>query len=183
MDVRNLLVLGSSLPAEASHPSNLATGAGSFTNAAAHNYTLVKGARAIDAGASIADVAADRQGMKRPQGSAWDVGAYEYPQVTQAPPTEKLWRDRAARDERLCDPRRVDVRAQHDSRGRRLPCTIPIWVTGRQPGPATDRHDAGWRAAPKVYLLAGFGESATRAVERTARSHHVRSPRIRWKLT
>jgi hypothetical protein len=88
MDVRNLLVLSSSLPAEASHPSNLATGAESFTKAAAHNYTLVKGAPAIDAGASIAEVTADRQGTARPQGSAWDVGAYEYPQGAPTPPSE-----------------------------------------------------------------------------------------------
>jgi hypothetical protein len=85
MDVRNLLVLGSSLPAEASHPSNMAAGAESFTNAAAHNYTLVKGARAIDAGASIVEVSTDRQGTARPQGSAWDVGAYEYQQAPQVP--------------------------------------------------------------------------------------------------
>jgi hypothetical protein len=80
MNVRNLLVLGSTLPAEASHSSNLAGGRQFFTNAAAHDYTLVKGARAIDSGVHLPGMVWDRQGTARPQGRAVDVGAYEFPQ-------------------------------------------------------------------------------------------------------
>ncbi len=77
MEVRNLLVLGSTLPPEASHPSNLITGAKAFVNAAAHDYSLVEGARAVDAGVPLPDVRSDRRGTPRPQGRGWDAGAYE----------------------------------------------------------------------------------------------------------
>ena len=76
MDVRNLLVLGK-LPVEAAHPSNLAVGADTFVNASAHNYELAAAALAIDRGVAIAEVATDRNGTARPQGRAYDLGAYE----------------------------------------------------------------------------------------------------------
>jgi hypothetical protein len=77
LDVRNFLMLGSALPAEAKGASNLAAPAATFVNAAAHNYQLASGSPAIDAGAAIREVTVDRQGTKRPQGKAYDVGAYE----------------------------------------------------------------------------------------------------------
>jgi hypothetical protein len=79
LDVRNLLVLGTR-PAEAAHVSNLALGSAAFVNAGGHNYELAAGAAAIDAGVDIATVSADRSGTARPQGSAYDVGAYEWRQ-------------------------------------------------------------------------------------------------------
>jgi hypothetical protein len=79
LDVRNLLVLGTR-PAEAAHASNLAVGGTAFVNAAGHNYELAAGAAAIDAGVDLAAVSADRSGVARPQGSAYDVGAYEWRQ-------------------------------------------------------------------------------------------------------
>ena len=87
LDVRNVLVLGSSLPAEAKGPSNLAAPASAFVNAAAHNYQLAAGAAAVDAGVGIADVKVDRQGTKRPQGKAYDVGAYERTSGTSPDPS------------------------------------------------------------------------------------------------
>jgi hypothetical protein len=79
LDVRNLLVLGTR-PAEAAHVSNLSVGGAAFVNAAGHNYELAAGAAAIDAGVDLAAVSADRSGTSRPQGSAYDVGAYEWRQ-------------------------------------------------------------------------------------------------------
>jgi hypothetical protein len=77
LDVRNLLVLGA-LPKEAAHSSNRGVAASAFVNAAAHNYALAPGASAIDAGATIAAVSTDRAGIVRPQGAAYDVGAFEW---------------------------------------------------------------------------------------------------------
>ena len=78
LDVRNLLVLGA-LPGEAAGASNLAVGASAFTNAAAHDYSLAPGSPAIDAGTTISGVTADRVGVTRPRGTAFDVGAFERP--------------------------------------------------------------------------------------------------------
>jgi hypothetical protein len=78
VDVRNLLVLGSELPREALDRSNLAVSAASFVDAAGGNYRLAAGSPAIDAGALLAAVPADRAGVARPQGGGMDVGAYEW---------------------------------------------------------------------------------------------------------
>lgn len=77
LDVRNLLVLGT-LPAEAAGPSNLGVGAAAFVNAAADDYALSASSPAIDAGVAIAQVTTDITGLGRPQGAAYDVGAYEF---------------------------------------------------------------------------------------------------------
>ena len=83
LDVRNLLVLGTTKPAEARDPSNMLVAADAFVNAAANNYALAPGSRAIDTGTTISAVTVDRAGSARPQGAAYDVGAYEW----QAPAT------------------------------------------------------------------------------------------------
>lgn len=76
LDVRNLLVFGA-LPTEAADPSNLAVGIQAFVDAAAHDYALAAGSPAVDSGATIPDVTVDRTGVARPQGSRYDVGAFE----------------------------------------------------------------------------------------------------------
>ena len=91
LDVRNLLLLGSALPSQASGSSNLAAVPATFLNATGHDYQLVSGAAAIDSGVTIPDVTTDRQGTRRPQGAAYDVGAYERvagggPNLPVAPP-------------------------------------------------------------------------------------------------
>lgn len=78
LDVKNLLLLGTSLPAQASGSSNLAVSAASFVNATADDYHLVAGSSAIDAGVAIGGVQEDRDGIHRPQGNGYDVGAYEH---------------------------------------------------------------------------------------------------------
>jgi hypothetical protein len=77
LDVRNLLVLGSR-PIEAADRSNLAVGILAFVDAARHDYHLVPSSAAINSGATISQVAVDRDGVARPEGIAYDVGAYEW---------------------------------------------------------------------------------------------------------
>lgn len=84
LDVRNLLVLGTALPEEADHQSNLSAGPEAFVDVTADNYALVAGAVAIDRGAALENVDSDRLGTRRPQGSAPDVGAYEWIPAGQA---------------------------------------------------------------------------------------------------
>ncbi len=49
-----------------------------FENAVAGDFRLTDGSVAIDKGESLAKVTNDRDGKKRPIGSAYDIGAYEY---------------------------------------------------------------------------------------------------------
>jgi hypothetical protein len=51
-----------------------------FTDAGNDDYTLlVPGSPALDAGGFSAEVPRDLVGTPRPQGPAWDIGAYETP--------------------------------------------------------------------------------------------------------
>jgi hypothetical protein len=76
---RNLLVLGPGLPSEAQgEASNLAVGEDVFVDAGLHDYRLRSGSSPIDAGSAVVGVDQDRLGVERPQGSAVDVGAYEF---------------------------------------------------------------------------------------------------------
>jgi hypothetical protein len=75
--VRNVLLLGPR-PREAVHESNLRALNEWFANASRHNYRLVADAPAVDAGVALPDVRVDRDGVKRPVGPGFDVGAYEW---------------------------------------------------------------------------------------------------------
>jgi hypothetical protein len=85
-DVRNLLVLGSSLPAEAPTSRNRAVSSSSFLNAAGHDYRLAADSPAINAGVTLTSVTEDRIGVNRPVGGVYDVGAYEYAGSTATTP-------------------------------------------------------------------------------------------------
>lgn len=50
----------------------------SFTNAALFNFTLLVGSSAINAGLTLAVVTVDFANVPRPQGVAYDIGAYEF---------------------------------------------------------------------------------------------------------
>ena len=78
LDVRNLLTV-QALPPELRAPSNLVVAATAFVDAAAHDYHLAEGSPAVDAGERLTGVSIDRDGVERPQGSAYDAGAYEAP--------------------------------------------------------------------------------------------------------
>jgi hypothetical protein len=49
-----------------------------FVNAAAHDFHLQANSPAIDAGATLREVITDCEGVRRPQGKAYDMGAHEY---------------------------------------------------------------------------------------------------------
>ena len=49
-----------------------------FANAGAGDFHVKAGSKAIDTGVSLTQVTADRDGISRPQGTAYDMGAYEY---------------------------------------------------------------------------------------------------------
>jgi len=77
LDVRNVLVLGAALPKEAAGASNLAVLASAFANARGHDYQLGESSPAVDTGVTLTEVPTDRQGVKRPQGARYDIGAFE----------------------------------------------------------------------------------------------------------
>jgi hypothetical protein len=79
LDVRNLLVLGASLPPEApASLGNLATQASSFINSTSDDYHLTSQSPAIDRGVMLSEVTNDRDDRARPQGTGHDIGAFEY---------------------------------------------------------------------------------------------------------
>ena len=49
-----------------------------FVDAAAANFALQAGSPAIDRGETLSEVPKDYNGVPRPQGPAYDIGAYEY---------------------------------------------------------------------------------------------------------
>jgi parallel beta-helix repeat protein len=57
--------------------SFVATPAALYTAPALDDYTLAPSSPARDAGAARVDVPTDLSGLPRPQGPAWDIGAYE----------------------------------------------------------------------------------------------------------
>jgi hypothetical protein len=80
LNVQNLLMLGAALPPEAADGSNRAVASTTFVDAGAgHDYRLRPGSPAVDAGTTLPGVTVDRAGTPRPQGRAFDIGAYERP--------------------------------------------------------------------------------------------------------
>lgn len=80
--VRNNLASGLSVVGEAmtsDHNVIVTDREAFFENAAAYDFRLKKGSPAIDAGSSDGVPSEDRAGVKRPQGKAVDLGAYERP--------------------------------------------------------------------------------------------------------
>ncbi len=75
--VKNCLFLSASKPDEASDDSNMAVDTAAFVSSSSDNYHLATGSPAIDQGVTIAEVTTDRDGLTRPAGDAYDIGAYE----------------------------------------------------------------------------------------------------------
>ena len=57
---------------------NMVDGNPRFRDPKANDFHLLPGSRAIDAGMAIAEVRSDHDGISRPQGKGYDLGAYEY---------------------------------------------------------------------------------------------------------
>ena len=57
-----------------------------FVSASTANFSLMSGSPAIDAGLTMSSIKNDFVGTARPQGAAYDVGAYEYVSGPPAPP-------------------------------------------------------------------------------------------------
>ncbi len=66
--------------------SNNLTTAPNFVDALNEDFHLQAGSVAIDAGTTLIDVPEDYDGMARPQGSAYDIGAFESLNVSDPPP-------------------------------------------------------------------------------------------------
>ncbi|HSX45962.1 MAG TPA: choice-of-anchor Q domain-containing protein [Candidatus Saccharimonadia bacterium] len=58
--------------------SNQTAASGGFVNAGTGDYRLAAGSLAIDNGTTVPYATTDKAGTTRPQGSAYDIGAYEY---------------------------------------------------------------------------------------------------------
>ena len=86
MDIRNVLFMGA-IPVQAPGPPNRLAAAADFVNAGGHDYRLALGSGAIDSGEAIAEVTIDRIGVIRPQGQAYDIGAYERSGGSPPPPS------------------------------------------------------------------------------------------------
>jgi|GEM_PF-4819608 len=76
-DYRNNLFIGATVPAMAADKSNLRIEANAVENAAVHTYRLIPTSPAVNAGVPITGVATDVDGVARPAGGKFDVGAYE----------------------------------------------------------------------------------------------------------
>ncbi|HEY0874811.1 MAG TPA: choice-of-anchor Q domain-containing protein [Vicinamibacterales bacterium] len=77
LDVQNVAVAGASLPLGIGSRSNLTMRPEAFVDPATHDYRLAANAPGVDRGVALSLVSTDRVGVRRPQGAAYDVGAYE----------------------------------------------------------------------------------------------------------
>ena len=88
--IRNNIVIGGRLgvlvdAGIATTLSNNLTTDPKFVNAAGADFHLQAGSPAIDAGIAIAEVYTDFDGIARPQGTAYDIGAYEFANISSPP--------------------------------------------------------------------------------------------------
>jgi hypothetical protein len=75
---RNLLYLAGKTLNPAAFPKDLVNEDPKFVSLITGNYRLRPGSPGINAGATLSGFNQDRNGVVRPQGSAWDIGAYEF---------------------------------------------------------------------------------------------------------
>ncbi|MCZ6899175.1 MAG: T9SS type A sorting domain-containing protein, partial [Bacteroidetes bacterium] len=75
--VKNCLFIDQK-PTEASDLSNLAVNSSAFMNVAMNDYHPNSNSPSIDSGVDLTMVTIDRDGVTRPQGAGYDIGAYEF---------------------------------------------------------------------------------------------------------
>lgn len=78
LDIRNLLVLGDSIPSQASGSGNAKASDGGFRDVMNGDYRLAGKPAFVDQGEMLSAVTTDRRGASRPKGAGWDPGAYEH---------------------------------------------------------------------------------------------------------
>ena len=61
-----------------------------FINASTNDFHLQSSSPAINAGTTVSTVTTDFDGVSRPQGSAYDIGAYEFTSAPPPPPSTKF---------------------------------------------------------------------------------------------
>jgi hypothetical protein len=94
--VRNNIAIGNRDPNVLNRSSttvidhNLVQGNPRFRDPQAHDFHLQPGSMAIDAGVAIAEVRSDHDGIPRPQGKGYDLGAYEYSDHSFVPTTSTV---------------------------------------------------------------------------------------------
>ena len=84
MAFQNALFVADVVPSEATGASNVAAASSFFVDRVGKDFHLLPDAPAVDAGDSIAEVTEDRDGVMRPVGDAYDVGAYEWTDASPA---------------------------------------------------------------------------------------------------
>ncbi len=82
-DLRNNAFLNQAPPSQALDPTNRTAVLDDFSNAGAEDYKLAPMSGLIDDGTALPAVGFDRDGVARPQGAAYDIGAYEYQPMLQ----------------------------------------------------------------------------------------------------
>jgi hypothetical protein len=89
LSTANVLVLGMVPAVIRDGPGNLGVDARAFVNAGRSDYHLVANAPAVDRGTALPEIAVDRDGVQRPQGGRYDVGAYESRSSERPPPSRR----------------------------------------------------------------------------------------------
>jgi hypothetical protein len=84
---RNLLYLANKTISPAAFPNDLVNEDPRFVSLVTRNYRLRPGSPGINAGATLAGFNEDRAGTQRPQGPAWDIGAYEFSSANAGKPS------------------------------------------------------------------------------------------------
>jgi hypothetical protein len=82
VEIRNNLTYGGTISASSppggTFSGNLDNTDPNFANVSSNVFDLIAGSPAINAGLALAEAASDFDGVSRPQGSAYDIGAYEH---------------------------------------------------------------------------------------------------------
>jgi hypothetical protein len=76
---KNLLFISSKTIDQSAFPNDIVNKDPLFVSFVSKNYRIRAGSPAINAAATLPEFNYDLNGTSRPQGPAWDIGAYEYP--------------------------------------------------------------------------------------------------------
>ncbi len=104
-----------------------------FVNISNSDFHLKENSPAIDSGIVLSPSFDDKDGNPRPQGSGWDIGAYEYVPAAECRPADPFIRLNSTHI-RACSCNQTDVQAAIDSAANgdviELPAGNCIWTNG-----------------------------------------------------